>query len=174
MKKSKSSEDTLKAIRRNTAYTNSRILSLIYCVLLVGIIGVLVFIGTHDEANQMPSSQRIAWMFGGILAGVAACACLCHYLFAHYDQADALLQVAKFQERSIRTRKDAVDLVDKIREEVSKSESTSEEPHAKDGSSNETNEEDSIPPTPESEKERTPISLAPKQSSKGAKETENE
>lgn len=174
MKKSKSSEDTLKAIRRNTAYTNSRILSLIYCVLLVGIIGVLVFIGTHDEANQMPSNQRIAWMFGGILAGVAACACLCHYLFAHYDQADALLQVAKFQERSIRTRKDAVDLVDKIREEVSKSESTSEEPLAKDGSSNETNEEDSIPPTPESEKERTPISLAPKQSSKGAKETENE
>jgi hypothetical protein len=143
-------------------------------VLLVGIIGVLVFIGTHDEANQMPSSQRIAWMFGGILAGVAACACLCHYLFAHYDQADALLQVAKFQERSIRTRKDAVDLVDKIREEVNKGESTSEKPLAKDGSSNETNGEDSKPPAPESEKERTPISLTPKQSSKDDKETQKE
>jgi hypothetical protein len=113
-------------------------------------------------------------MSGGILAGVAACACLCHYLFAHYDQADALLQVAKFQERSIRTRKDAVDLVDKIREEVNKGESTSEKPLAKDGSSNETNGEDSKPPAPESEKERTPISLTPKQSSKDDKETQKE
>ena len=123
MKKSKSSEETLKAIRRNTAYTHSRILSLIYCVLLVGVIGLLIFIGTHDEANQMDTIERVAWKFGGILAGVAASACLYHYLYAHYDQADALLQVAKFQERSIRTRRDAVELVDKIREEVSKDES---------------------------------------------------
>ena len=123
MKKSKSSEETLKAIRRNTAYTHSRILSLIYCVLLVGVIGLLIFIGTHDETNQMDTIERVAWMFGGILAGVAASACLYHYLYAHYDQADALLQVAKFQERSIRTRRDAVELVEKIREEVSKDES---------------------------------------------------
>jgi hypothetical protein len=122
MKKSKSSEETLKAIRRNTAYTNSRTLSLIYCVLLVGVIGLLVFISTQNGADKMPSIEIIAWMFGGVLAGVAASACLYHYLFAHYDQADALLQVAKFQERSIRTRKDAVDLVEKIREEVSKDE----------------------------------------------------
>ena len=86
-------------------------------------IGLLIFIGTHDEANQMDTIERVAWMFGGILAGVAASACLYHYLYAHYDQADALLQVAKFQERSIRTRRDAVELVDKIREEVSKDES---------------------------------------------------
>ncbi len=123
MKKSKSSEETLKAIRRNTAYTHSRILSLIYCVLLVGVIGLLIFIGTHDETNQMDTIERVAWMFGGILAGVAASACLYHYLYAHYDQADALLQVAKFQERSIRTRRDAVELVEKIREEVSNDES---------------------------------------------------
>ena len=70
----------------------------------------------------MDTIERVAWMFGGILAGVAASACLYHYLYAHYDQADALLQVAKFQERSIRTRRDAVELVDKIREEVSKDE----------------------------------------------------
>mgnify|MGYP005724221085 FL=1 len=113
-------------------------------------------------------------MFGGILAGVAACACLCHYLFAHYDQADALLQVAKFQERSIRTRKDAVELVDKIREEVNKGESTSEEPLAKEDSPNELDGADSLPTTPESEKERTPIPVTPKQSSKDDKETEKE
>jgi len=123
MKKSKSSEETLKAIRRNTAYTHSRILSLIYCVLLIGVSGLLIFIGTHDETNQMDTIEWISWMFGGILAGVAASACLYHYLYAHYDQADALLQVAKFQERSIRTRRDAVELVEKIREEVSNDES---------------------------------------------------
>jgi hypothetical protein len=118
VKKIKSSEETLKAIRRNTAYTQSRTLSLIYCVLLVGVIGLLVFVGTHDQ----PFNERMAWLFGGTLAGVAASACLYHYLFAHYDQSDALIQVAKFQERSIRTRKDAVALVEKIREEVSEDE----------------------------------------------------
>jgi hypothetical protein len=155
MKKSKSSEETLKAIRRNTAYTNSRTLSLIYCVLLVGVIGLLVFIGTHDQANEMPTIERVAWMFGGILAGVAASACLYHYLFAHYDQADALLQVAKFQERSIRTRKDAVDLVDKIREEVSKDESGPTDLVEEEPAVNETD----IAPKPSESGEDEPKSL---------------
>ena len=158
MKKSKSSEETLKAIRRNTAYTHSRTLSLIYCVLLVGVIGLLVFIGTHDEANQMPTIQRVAWMFGGILAGVAASACLYHYLFAHYDQADALLQVAKFQERSIRTRKDAVDLVDKIREEVSRDERIPTESATEDSESDETA---LVSNTGQSDPEETSAPLAP-------------
>ena len=171
MKKSKSSEETLKAIRRNTAYTNSRTLSLIYCVLLVGVIGLLVFIGTHDQANEMPTIERVAWMFGGILAGVAASACLYHYLFAHYDQADALLQVAKFQERSIRTRKDAVDLVDKIREEVSKDESgptdlVEEEPAV--------NKTDLAPKTQEIGKKAPPDPFAPEQPAGEKKETETD
>jgi len=114
MKKKNTSEETLKAIRRNTAYGQSRTLSLIYCVLLVGVIGLLVFVATHEQ----PFSNRMAWLFGGILAGVAGSACLYHFLFAHYDQADALLQVAKFQQRSIRSRNDALALVEKIREEV--------------------------------------------------------
>ena len=168
MKKSKSSEETLKAIRRNTAYTHSRTLSLIYCVLLVGVIGLLVFIGTHDEANQMPTPQRVAWMFGGILAGVAASACLYHYLFAHYDQADALLQVAKFQERSIRTRKDAVDLVDKIREEVSKDESPSVETSSKD----ETTDESALSPESRVTEKKAPLDpFAPEQSAGEKNET---
>ncbi len=114
MKKKNSTQETLAAIRRNSAYGQSRTLSLIYCVLLVGVIGLLVFAGTHGQ----PFSNRMAWLFGGILAGVAASACLYHFLFAHYDQADALLQVAKFQQRSIRSRSDALALVEKIREEV--------------------------------------------------------
>ena len=118
MKKKNSTQETLSAIRRNTAYGQSRTLSLIYCVLLVGVIGLLVFVGTHDQ----PFANRMAWLFGGILAGVAASACLYHFLFAHYDQADALLQVAKFQQRSIRSRNDALALVEKIREEVNEEE----------------------------------------------------
>ena len=114
MKKKNTTQETLAAIRRNSAYGQSRTLSLIYCVLLVGVIGLLVFAGTHGQ----PFANRMAWLFGGILAGVAASACLYHFLFAHYDQADALLQVAKFQQRSIRSRSDALALVEKIREEV--------------------------------------------------------
>ena len=121
MKKKNSSEETLKAIRRNSAYGQSRTLSLIYCVLLVGVIGLLVFVATHEQ----PFSNRMAWLFGGILAGVAGSACLYHFLFAHYDQADALLQVAKFQQRSIRSRNDALALVEKIREEVNEDEEES-------------------------------------------------
>ena len=86
MKKKNTSRKRWKAIRRNTAYGQSRTLSLIYCVLLVGVIGLLVFVATHEQ----PFSNRMAWLFGGILAGVAGSACLYHFLFAHYDQADAL------------------------------------------------------------------------------------
>jgi hypothetical protein len=118
MKKKNSTQETLQAIRRNTAYGQSRILSLIYCVLLVGVIGLLVFAGTHEQ----PPVNRMAWLFGGLLAGVAASACLYHFLNAHYDQADSLLQVAKFQQRSIRSRNDALALVEKIREEVNEEE----------------------------------------------------
>ena len=114
MKKKNSTQETLAAIRRNSAYGQSRTLSLIYCVLLVGVIGLLVFAGTHGQ----PFANRMAWLFGGVPAGVAASACLYHFLFAHYDQADALLQVAKFQQRSIRSRSDALALVEKIRDEV--------------------------------------------------------
>ena len=145
MKKSKSSLETLKAVRRNTAYTQSRTLSLVYCVLLVGVIGLLVFAGTDEQPFR----------FAGILAGVAASACLYHYLVAHYDQSDALLQVAKFQERSIRTRSDAVALVEKIREEVSEEEEAAAGPeNAEQASAEETSEP--VPEketTPESEKE---------------------
>ena len=37
---------------------------------------------------------------------------------AIFDGADSLVQIAKFQERSLRRRNDALDLVEKIREEV--------------------------------------------------------
>jgi hypothetical protein len=41
-----------------------------------------------------------------------------HLANAIFDGADSLVQIAKFQERSLRRRNDALDLVEKIREEV--------------------------------------------------------
>ena len=52
--------------------------------------------------------------FGGGVSAVI----LLHFLHAHFDGSDALIQVAKFQERSIRKRNDALAMVEKIREEV--------------------------------------------------------
>ena len=52
--------------------------------------------------------------FGGGLSAVI----LLHFLHAHFDGSDALIQVAKFQERSLRKRNDALTMVEKIREEV--------------------------------------------------------
>lgn len=50
---------------------------------------------------------------GGVFAVI-----LLHFLHAHFDGSDALIQVAKFQERSLRKRNDALTMVEKIREEV--------------------------------------------------------
>jgi outer membrane biosynthesis protein TonB len=163
MKKKNSTEETLEAVRRNTAYGHSRTFSLIYCVLLVGVIGLLVFVGTHDQ----PFTHRMAWLFGGILAGVAASACLYHFLFAHYDQADALLQVAKFQQRSIRSRNDALALVEKIREEVNEEE---DDENLSDDQKDETSGDPTPEPAPPpvNPKPLAPIAQAPESKPKPA------
>ena len=114
MKKKNTTQETLDAVRRNTAYQIGRTLALVYSVLIVLIIGILVYMGTGD----LPTNQKLASLFGAIIGGAAIGAMSYQYLVAHYDQADALLQVAKFQQRSIRSRSDALALVEKIREEV--------------------------------------------------------
>ena len=114
MKKKNSTQETLDAVRRNSAYQIGRTLALVYSVLIVLIIGILVYVGTGD----LPTNQKLASLFGAIIGGAAIGAMSYQYLVAHYDQADALLQVAKFQQRSIRSRTDALALVEKIREEV--------------------------------------------------------
>ena len=54
---------------------------------------------------------------------------LFHFLHAQYDQSDALIQVAKFQECSLRHRNDVLTLVEKIREEVEEEDQTEENVH---------------------------------------------
>lgn len=144
MKKKNSTQETLDAVRRNTAYQIGRTLALVYSVLIVLIIGILVYVGTVD----LPTNQKLASLFGSIIGGAAIGAMSYQYLVAHYDQADALLQVAKFQQRSIRSRSDALALVEKIREEVNE-EGEEEELDEKDLSA-EQKDEISVDPNAES------------------------
>jgi len=113
-KKTNSGEQTLQAIRRNSAYSKGRTISLLFSIALFFLIIVLTFL----VSREFPVNHKIITLFTGILTGGLAGLCLLQFFHAHYDQSDSLIQVAKFQERSLRRRNDALDLVEKIRKEV--------------------------------------------------------
>mgnify|MGYP000268064305 FL=1 len=113
-KKTNSGEETFKSIRRNSAYNSSRTLVLIFCVVL----GLSMLATAYWLSQNLPQNAQIAVLFIAVLLGVLSGVNLFHFLHAHYDQSDALIQVAKFQERSLKHRNNALSLVEKIREEV--------------------------------------------------------
>lgn len=113
-KKINSGEETIKSIRRNSAYNSSRTLALIFCVVL----GLSMLATAYWLSQNLPQNAQIAVLFITVLMGVLSGVNLFHFLHAHYDQSDALIQVAKFQERSLKHRNNALSLVEKIREEV--------------------------------------------------------
>ena len=113
-KKTNSGEETIKSIRRNSAYNSSRTLVLIFCVVL----GLSMLATSYWLSQNLPQNAQIAVLFIAVLMGVLSGVNIFHFLHAHYDQSDALIQGAKFQERSLRRRNDALSLVEKIREEV--------------------------------------------------------
>lgn len=113
-KKTNSGEETIKSIRRNSAYNSSRTLVLIFCVVL----GLSMLATAYWSSQNLPQNAQIAVLFIAVLLGVLSGVNLFHFLHAHYDQSDALIQVAKFQERSLKHRNNALSLVEKIREEV--------------------------------------------------------
>lgn len=113
-KKINSGEETIKSIRRNSAYNSSRTLVLIFCVVL----GLSMLATSYWLSQNLPQNVQIAVLFIAVLMGVLSGVNLFHFLHAHYDQSDALIQVAKFQERSLKHRNNALSLVEKIREEV--------------------------------------------------------
>jgi len=113
-KKINSGEETIKSIRRNSAYNSSRTLVLIFCVVL----GLSMLATAYWLSQNLPQNAQIAVLFIAVLMGVLSGVNLFHFLHAHYDQSDALIQVAKFQERSLKHRNNALSLVEKIREEV--------------------------------------------------------
>ena len=113
-KKTNSGEETLRSIRRNSAYHSSRMLSLFFAVAVV-----FSFISfAYLISLEFPKSEKAIILLAGALLGGISGVSIFHFLHAHYDQSDAPIQVAKFQERSLRRRNDALSLVEKIREEV--------------------------------------------------------
>jgi hypothetical protein len=69
-------------------------------------------------STELPKSEKVIILLIGALLGGFGGISFFHFLHAHYDQSDALIQVAKFQERSLTRRNDALSLVEKIRQEV--------------------------------------------------------
>lgn len=113
--KKNSGEETLQAIRRNSAYNSSRRISLIFTIAFIIFFLSLTFL---YSMFLQPIGEKVFSCILGILTTGVSGICLFHFLQAHYDQSDAMIQVAKFQERSLRKRNDAISLVEKIREEV--------------------------------------------------------
>lgn len=124
-KKSNSGQDTLDSIRRNSAYQSSRKLSLIFSVVVFFAVLILSYFSTRGMIKSEQVMVLILAAFGGGVSAVI----LLHFLHAHFDGSDALIQVAKFQERSLRKRNDALTMVEKIREEVEE-EKKSESSHS--------------------------------------------
>jgi len=114
-KKTNSGEETLRAIRRNSAYQTARKSSLLFSIIFIFCILAIVFLNSADFSK---SEKLITFIISMVFSGSTGFF-LYHYIQSHYDQSDALIQVAKFQERSLRKRNDALSIVEKIREEVS-------------------------------------------------------
>jgi len=113
-KKANSGESTLQSIRRNSAYPASRILTLVFAV----VFGFSMILLAYVISTELPKSEKVIILLIGVLLGGFGGISFFHFLHAHYDQSDALIQVAKFQERSLSRRNDALSLVEKIRQEV--------------------------------------------------------
>ena len=123
MGKNKRSRDVLEAIRRNTGYATGRAFSLVTSVVtVVTCAGLGALLGVDKEQQVM-----LVFILTGALGGVVPALLLNHLANAIFDGADSLVQIAKFQERSLRRRNDALDLVEKIREEVEADEDKPEE-----------------------------------------------
>lgn len=123
--KTNSGEETLQSIRRNSAYNSSRTFAFIFSLVLVlSIISISYFLSL-----SLPKVSQLVVLFIGVLLGAMTGVNLFYFLHAQYDQSDALIQVAKFQERSLRHRNDVLTLVEKIREEVEEEDQTEENVH---------------------------------------------
>ena len=121
----KKAKQVLDAIRRNTGYAAGRAFGLVSSVILViACAGIGALLGADREQEAM-----LAFILTGALGGLVPALLLNHVVNAIFDGADSLVQIAKFQERSLRRRNDAIGLVEKIREEV-EAEAESENPQA--------------------------------------------
>ena len=141
MAKNKKTRDVLSAIRRNTGYAAGRSFALVSSVVIVvACAGLGAYFGTGREQHVM-----LVFILTGAIGGVAPALLINHLANAIFDGADSLVQIAKFQERSLRHRGDALDLVEKIRSEV--------EEEAREAQVPSSEPENSPPPTAKEEGE---------------------
>ena len=140
----KKAQQVLAAIRRNTGYAAGRVFALVTTVVtIVTCAGLGAFLGAEREQEVM-----LAFILTGALGGVIPALLLNHLANAIFDGADSLVQIAKFQERSLRRRNDAIELVEKIREEVEAEDDGDTEPET------EKSVESLPPPSPVSGEEK--------------------
>ncbi|MFP6887325.1 MAG: hypothetical protein VB997_07165 [Opitutales bacterium] len=131
----KKAQQVLAAIRRNTGYAAGRAFALVTAVVtVVACAGLGALLGAEREQEVM-----LAFILTGALGGVVPALLLNHLANALFDGADSLVQIAKFQERSLRRRNDAIELVEKIREEVEAEDEGGTEPETEKS-------EESLPP----------------------------
>ncbi len=144
----KNTEQVRASIRRNTGYAMGRafsqittVVTIMVCAGLGGLLGPAVL---GKELNVL------IFILTGALAGVVPGLLLSHVANAIFDGADSLVQIAKFQDRSLKRRKDAIEIVEKIRAEVEDEETKTEPPPLPETG----NEMDSEPTTDEEGSER--------------------
>ena len=98
MAKNKKAREVLSAVRRNTGYAAGRSFALVSSVVtVVACAGVGALLGAEKEVESM-----LAFILTGALGGVVPALLLNHLANAVFDGADTLVQIAKFQERSLR------------------------------------------------------------------------
>ncbi len=148
----KPTQAVLSSIRRNTCYSSARTILLVSSVilaLLALVTGTSLFSLLDKEDPMAVLLSASVVLGGGLLAFLVNC-----LGNVYLDAADALLQIAKFEERGNRSRNEALELARKAveddeDEEVAPQEKNEPEPKSaspteakEDESADETDEED--------------------------------
>ena len=108
MATSKRTHEVLTAIRRNTCYNSGRTIVLVSSVILALLALVA---GTSLFTLLDKENSKAVLLSGCIVVGGSLLAFLYNYLGNVFlDGADALLQIAKFEERAQKNRTEALDL----------------------------------------------------------------
>ena len=111
----KPTQAVLSSIRRNTCYTSARTILLVSSVilaLLALVTGTSLFSLLNKEDPMAVLLSVSVVLGGGLLAFLVNC-----LGNVYLDAADALLQIAKFEERGNRSRNEALELARKAVEE---------------------------------------------------------
>ena len=138
----KPTQAVLSSIRRNTCYSSARTILLVSSVilaLLALVTGTSLFSLLDKEDPMAVLLSASVVLGGGLLAFLVNC-----LGNVYLDAADALLQIAKFEERGNRSRNEALELARKaVEEEEEVAPQEKNEPERKPASPTEAKEDES-------------------------------